>query len=153
MFYSPLFPLYFAQLGHKFTARYVFRLNVSHMDTHLTYHAHSVRSYVVQIGAKTQANARVALSGAFMLTCNKIQNLIYENYRCLTKFVEAIVACQAALWVHYLKWPPLRKHSILSQPLSKIYYLYFLVLLPCTDSTLIQLWQNFYSTSYFEWHF
>ena len=39
-----------------------------------------------------------------------------------------------------VKWPPLRKHSILSQPLSKIYYLYFLVLLPCTDSTLIQLW-------------
>ena len=52
-----------------------------------------------------------------------------------------------------VKWPPLRKHSILSHPLSKIYYLYFLVLLPCTDSTLIQLWQNFYSTSYFEWHF
>ena len=49
-----------------------------------------------------------------------------------------------------VKWPPLRKHSILSQPLSKIYYLYFLVLLPCTDSTLIQLWQTFYSTSYFE---
>ena len=29
-----------------------------------------MRSYVVQIGAKTQNDARVALSGAFMLTCN-----------------------------------------------------------------------------------
>ena len=37
-------------------------------------HGSRVRSYEVQIGAKTQADARVALSGAFMLTCNKIQN-------------------------------------------------------------------------------
>ena len=37
-------------------------------------HGSRVRSYVVQIGAKTQADARVALSGAFMVTCNKIQN-------------------------------------------------------------------------------
>ena len=37
-------------------------------------HGTRVCSYVVQIGAKTQADARVALSGAFMPTCNKIQN-------------------------------------------------------------------------------
>ena len=37
-------------------------------------HGSRVLSYVVQIGAKTQADARVALSGAFMLMCNKIQN-------------------------------------------------------------------------------
>ena len=53
-----------------------FPLNVSHIDA-LSYVQGSrvhVRWYVVQIGAKTQAYARVALSGAFMLTCNKIQN-------------------------------------------------------------------------------
>ena len=71
---QPLFPLYLAQLGHKFTPRYVFPLNVSHMDALSYVHDSRVRSYVVQIGAKTQADARVALSGAFMLTCNKIQN-------------------------------------------------------------------------------
>ena len=49
-------------------------LSVSHMDTLSYVHGPRVRSYVVQIGAKTQADARVALSGAFMLTCNKIQN-------------------------------------------------------------------------------
>ena len=62
-----------------------------------------VLSYVVQIGAKTHIDARVELSGAFMLTCNKITRLIYENYRCLTKFAEVIVARQAVLWVHYIK--------------------------------------------------
>ena len=32
--YNPFFPLYLAQLGHKFTPRYVFPpLSVSHMDT------------------------------------------------------------------------------------------------------------------------
>ena len=49
-------------------------LSVSHMDTLSYVHSSRVRSYVVQIGAKTQDDARVALSGAFMLTCNKIQN-------------------------------------------------------------------------------
>ena len=49
-------------------------LNVSHMDALSYVHGSCVRSYVVQIGAKTQADARVALSGAFMLTCNEIQN-------------------------------------------------------------------------------
>ena len=71
---QPFFTLYLAQLGHKFTPRYVFQQNVSHMDALSYVHASRVRSYVVQIGAKTQADARVALSGAFMLTCNKIQN-------------------------------------------------------------------------------
>ena len=70
VFYSPLFPLYLTQLGHKFTPRYVFPLNVSHMDALSYLHGSRVRSYVVQIGAKTQADARLALSGAFMLTCN-----------------------------------------------------------------------------------
>ena len=71
---QPLFPLCLAQLGHKFTPRYVSPLIVSHMDA-LSYVLGSrVRSYVVQIGAKTEADARVALSGAFMLACNKIQN-------------------------------------------------------------------------------
>ena len=71
---QPLFPLCLAQLGHKFTPRHVSPLIVSHMDT-LSYVLGSrVRSYVVQLGAKTEADARVALSGAFMLACNKIQN-------------------------------------------------------------------------------
>ena len=74
VFYSPLFPLYLAQLGHKFTPRYIFPLNVSHIDALSYVQGLRVRWYVVQIGAKTQADARVALSGAFMLTCNKIQN-------------------------------------------------------------------------------
>ena len=71
---QPLFPLYLALLGHKFTPRYVFPAErVSYWR--LSYVQGSrVRWYVVQIGAKTQADARVALSGAFMLTCNKIQN-------------------------------------------------------------------------------
>ena len=78
-------------------------LNVSHMDALSYVHGSRVRSYVVQIGAKTHTDARVALSGEFMLTCNKNSTrLIYENYLCLTKFAEVIVARQAALWVHYL---------------------------------------------------
>ena len=71
---QPPFPLYFAQLGHKFTPRYVFPAErVSYWRVILR-KASRVRWYVVQIGAKTQGDARVALSGAFMLTCNKIQN-------------------------------------------------------------------------------
>ena len=69
--------------------------------------------------------------------------------------------CQ--LTIHYRlvepdlgKWPHLRKKlnfiSTTQQNLL-IYLLYFLVLLPCTDSNFIRLWQNFYSTTYFEWHF
>ena len=71
---QPLFPLYLAQIGHKFTPRYVSPLSVSHMDMLSYVHGSRVRSYVVQIGAKTQADARVTLSGAFMLTSNKIQD-------------------------------------------------------------------------------
>ena len=41
---------------------------------HVNLQGSRVRSYIVQIGAKIQADARVALSGAFILTCNKIQN-------------------------------------------------------------------------------
>ena len=74
MFYNPFSPFYLAQLSRKFTPRYVSPLSVSHMDTLSYVHGSRVRSYVVQIGAKTQADARVALSGAFMLTCNKTQN-------------------------------------------------------------------------------
>ena len=39
---------------------------------YLTYTARGVRSYVVQIGAKSLADARVALSDLFMHTCNLI---------------------------------------------------------------------------------
>ena len=76
-----------------------------------------MRSYVVQIGAKTQADARVALSGAFILTCNKDTKLIYENYRCLSKFTEVIVARQAALWVHYLN-----SYSFFNDVMTKMIY-------------------------------
>ena len=69
--------------------------------------------------------------------------------------------CQ--LTIHYRlgepdlgKWPPLRKKfnfiSTTEQNLL-IYFLYYLVLLPCTDSNLIRLLQNFYSSTYFEWDF
>ena len=71
---QPFFPLYLAHLGHKFTQRYVFLAErVSYGRRYLTYSSR-MRSYVVQIGTKTWADARVALSGAFMLTCNKIQS-------------------------------------------------------------------------------
>ena len=57
VFYNPFSPLYLAQLGHKFTPRYVSPLSVSHMDTlsyvHGSLWSRLKRSYVVQIGAKT----------------------------------------------------------------------------------------------------
>ena len=69
------FPLYLAQPGRKFTPKMrIPPLNVSHIDALPYVHGSHMRSHVVQIGAKTQADARVALSGAFMLTCNGIQN-------------------------------------------------------------------------------
>ena len=73
---QPLFPLYLAQQGHKFTPGYLFHAErVSYRRARVILRTWlTVRLYVVQIGAKTQADARVALSGAFMLTCNKIQN-------------------------------------------------------------------------------
>ena len=45
-----------------------------YMDALSYVHGSRLRSYVVQIGAKTQADARAALSDAFMSTCNEIQN-------------------------------------------------------------------------------
>ena len=42
---------------------------------------------------------------------------------------------------------PLVKNSSLSQPQSKTYYWYFLVLLPCIVSNSVKLWWNFSSTS------
>ena len=74
VFYSPFFPLYLAYLGHKFTPRYIFPAEHVSYGRVILRTRLSIHSYVVQIGAKTQADARVALSGAFMLTCNKIQN-------------------------------------------------------------------------------
>ena len=74
------------------------------------------------------------------------------NWRkCISTETFGVVSIGVALRVLefcYLNWivepdlvsgHPWGKNSISSQPLSKIYYLYFLVLLPCTDSTLIQL--------------
>ena len=73
---QPLFPLYLAQLGHKFSQDASSPLNVSRMDRLSYVHGSCTRmhSYVVRIGAKTHADARVALSRACMLTCNGIQN-------------------------------------------------------------------------------
>ena len=68
-----LLPLHLAQLGHKFTPRYVFPAERVSYGRVILVHGSHVRSYVVQIGAKTQTDARAALLGAFMLTFNKIQ--------------------------------------------------------------------------------
>ena len=66
---QPLFPPLLCSTRPQVYSKVRLPAELSHMDT-LSY----VHAYVVQIGAKTQADARVALSGAFMLTCNKIQN-------------------------------------------------------------------------------
>ena len=71
---QPLFPSLLSSTRPQVYSKVRFPLSVSHMGTLSYVHGSRVRSYVVQIGAKIQADARVALSGAFMLTCNKIQN-------------------------------------------------------------------------------
>ena len=72
---QPLFPPLLSSTRPQVYSKVCLPLSVSHMDTLSYVHGSRMCSYVVQIGAKTQADARVALSGAFMLTCNKIQNL------------------------------------------------------------------------------
>ena len=71
---QPLFPPLLSSTGPQVYSKVRLPLSVSHVDTLSYVHGSRVSSYVIQIGAKTQADARVALSGAFKLTCNKIQN-------------------------------------------------------------------------------
>ena len=71
---QPVFPPLLSSTRPQVYSKVRLPAELSRMDTLSYVHGSRVRSYVVQIGAKTQADARVALSGAFMLTCNKIQN-------------------------------------------------------------------------------
>ena len=75
VFYSFLVPLDCSSTRPQvYSQGTSFPLNVSHIDVLSYVQGSRIRWYVVQIGAKTQADARGALSGALMLTCNKIQN-------------------------------------------------------------------------------
>ena len=81
---QPFSPFSLAQPGHKFTPRCVSPLKCfilsyfsyfSYYLIMLSYlHGSHLHLYVVQIGANTQANARVALLCALVLMCNGIQN-------------------------------------------------------------------------------